>query len=119
MTTSEQVVLYRYEEVRYASSLNEFDECLGPGRLEVVLYECPVLKYTPHGTQVSYCGSLRFVLSCAKKKFACLTKHEAIISFLARKTRQSEILVRQIETCESAINLGEIIARKLVNHDDK
>jgi hypothetical protein len=95
---------FRFEDVRYAAPLNEYDEPQGPGRLAVELRRYTVTKVTPKGVWLF--GS-RFVLADATKKFACPTQEAARQSFLARKRRQLRILNAQVADVQSAIELGE------------
>jgi hypothetical protein len=82
---------YRYEDVQYASQLNEYDEPIGPGRLEVKLREIPVIKHTPKGVWIGYGNGIlekKFVLRDSRKRYACPTIEEAKESFIARKKCQ-------------------------------
>jgi hypothetical protein len=94
---------FRFEDVVYASMLDEYDEPTGPGRLEVVRRSYRVVKHTPCGVQLDI-G--RFVKTAARKRYACPTEAEALESFLARKTRQLSILPAQASRVERAIALA-------------
>jgi len=94
---------YRFEDVVYASMLNEYDEPTGPGRLEVVLRSYRVVKATPCGVWLDI-G--RFVKTAARKRFACPTEAEALESFVARKSRQLSILEAQAGRVERALGMA-------------
>ena len=98
-------VMYRYEDVMYASMLDEYDEPLGPGRLSIVLREYSIIKRTPKGTWI-YTGNRRFVLNEGRKRFALPTKELAMESFLARKRRQLSIHRHAVARAEKAIALA-------------
>lgn len=90
-------ILYRYEDLHYADCLN----------VQVILREFLITKTTPRGAWVDNCGTPRFVLSGAYKRFACPTKKEAIDSFIARKKRQVRILMAQREIAQKALLVAE------------
>jgi len=54
----------------------------------------------------TYQSKLKFVNMQSKKKYACETKEEALISFKARKNRQIRILNRQIETAKVGLEMA-------------
>lgn len=92
---------YRYEDVRYSPSSDEYDFPIAPPRTDVVLRKFSVIKVTPKGVWLNG----RFVLRDARKRYACPTEDEARVSFLARKTKQLRILRKQVEHVEQAIAL--------------
>lgn len=94
---------YRFEDVVYAPMLNEYDERVGPGRVEVVLRKYRVMRVTPCGVWLDIGG---FVKNASRKRFACPTEDEARESFLARKTRQLSILQAQVNRVERAIGIA-------------
>jgi hypothetical protein len=109
-------VWYRYEEQRYAPSLDEYDRPMGRGTIQLHLREYAVIKTTPKGVWLEsqqyrftrgVISDRRFVLREARKRFACPTKEEALVSFLARKNRQLRILKSQIRDVEDAILLAK------------
>ncbi len=121
-TAPATAVLYRYQDVRYAAPLDEFDNpCRLGGTVEVELSYFAIEKRTPKGAWVRLCfynkqtrqlsdwrcTERRFVLLTAHKKFACETKAEAMTSFLARKKRQLQILKSQVCDVERAIDKAE------------
>lgn len=102
-------IWYRYEDVRYAPSVDEFDRPLGKGTLEVHLREFHVVKRTSKGVWLSYGGICkpRFVLRDAYRRYACPTIEEAKVSFVARKTRQAKIYRSRMERALEAIRKME------------
>lgn len=102
---SELGYLYRYEEQFTAPMLDEFENPVGVGGVNLFLYEIPVLKRTPCGAWVrSYTGR-KFVNLNAGKKYACVSPEDAWISYLARKHRQQQILVGQLHRVRRALQL--------------
>lgn len=108
---------YRYEDVRYAAPVYEDEDYhRGQGRLEVRLRAYPVFKHTPKGVWLlDYAMDKRFVRLEARKRYACPTKHDALVSFIARKQAQQRILQSKLDTVREAlvkakyIQLGETI----------
>lgn len=98
---------YRYKDVRYSSGVDVFGESLpGPGRLEIVLEEFQVIKYTPKGVWLRlWDNKNRFVLKGSCKRFACPTLEEAKVSFIARKKRQYTINKHSMEQAQEAISM--------------
>lgn len=100
MTTE---IFYRYEDVQYAPTLNEYDEPVrGSGLLRVHLREYKVIKHTPCGVQLDI-G--RFVNTQRRKQFAHATKEAAKESFIARKERQASIHQARVNRAEKAIRI--------------
>ena len=114
---------YRYEEVAYSIGLNEYGDLIPGYNLKVELREYKIIKFTPQGfwiyldswldryfiTHPLFDRDKRFVLRDARKKFACLTKADALESFKARKRRQIQILEGQLEKAKRALKLAERI----------
>lgn len=100
-------VWYRYEDMRWAPPLNEFDEPVGSGRSDIRLLEFEVLKHTPKGVWVGSWSNKRFVLTSARKRYACPTKQEALDSFIARKKRQQTILRNQLQHVKTVLAMAE------------
>jgi hypothetical protein len=98
---------YRYEETRYASSLDEFDNPIGEGRLEVNLLSYPVLKRTPKGAWIDAPQGRKFILTSANRRWACPTTDEAKDSFLARKKAQIRILSARMRDAKQSIEIVE------------
>lgn len=95
-------VFYRYEDVMYAPSLDEFDNPSGPSKLVVHLREYKVLRHTPCGVRLT---DGRFVNTQRRKQFAHATKELAKASFIARKERQAAIYQARVNRAERAIRL--------------
>jgi len=102
--------LYRYEEVRYSLGVDEWDDPIPGCSVQLELREFPVFKQTAKGVWIlisKFTHLKRFVLFESRKKFACLTKEEALISFKARKRSQIKILEEQLEGARKALRLAE------------
>lgn len=98
---------YRYDDVLYASMLDEYDNAIGKARLSVELREYKVVKITPCGVQLGmWFGAKRFVRSDSKKRFAHPTKEAARESFIYRKERQAAIYQGRLEKAKRAIALA-------------
>lgn len=96
-------LFYRYEDVQYAPSLDEYDNPIrGSGALRVHLREYRVLKHTPCGVQLDI-G--RFVNTQRRKQFAHATKEAAKEAFIARKTRQADIHQARVNRAVKAIRI--------------
>jgi hypothetical protein len=95
---------YRYEDVRYAPPLDEWDEPVGQSRLEVVLHRYRVKHHTPTGVRLT-CG--KFVSRVTHKRYACPTLEEAKESFVARKKKQIAIYEARIYQAKEALKLIE------------
>lgn len=80
---------YRYEEVHYAPPIDEFGSPVGQGRLAIRLMTFGISKRTKKGVRLS---DGRFVNLEANKRYACLTKEEALESFIRRKTKHVRLL---------------------------
>jgi len=86
----------------YDPEMEEFEK-----QLRLIYNRYRVISHTSCGVQldIDY-KKTRFVLKDAKKKYACSTKEEALISFVARKKRQLAILISQTAHVRAAIKLG-------------
>lgn len=93
---------YRYEDARYSSGVDEWDNSLG-SHVEVHLHTFDVIRETKTGVWLLSFGVKRFAKLEARKRFACPTIEEALESFLARKARQSSIYKARLEDIEEAI----------------
>lgn len=100
-------VWYRYDSYLVSAGVDEFDSPLGPPSVAVYLHTYKVLKHTRRGVWLDNYNAKRFVLSTARKRFACPTIEEAKQSFIARKRRQAHILQRQVEHALRAIEVVE------------
>jgi len=117
---NEKEVLFRIKEVLYCLGFDQFDDPLPGYRLELQMWEYPIIKRTEKGAWISLnpwftfddshfqCGK-RFVLLTAKKKYACPTKQEALESFIARKHRQIEIYEARLEQAKKALEKAKSI----------
>lgn len=106
---------YRYTNIRYASPLDEFDNPIGTGRLDVLCQEYQVTKTTKCGVWLTDTYNIIkpfFVLNTAKKRYALPSKKEALESFMARKKRQISILSRQMKDAEEALRIATTLLAK-------
>lgn len=89
----EQEVWYRFEDHTYSVVVDAEREELRTSA-EITLIRFPVLRKTPMGVWLNI-GFIdehkRFVLTKARKRFACPTIEEAKESFIARKQFQVRI----------------------------
>lgn len=93
---------FRFEDRRY-STVDEFDNHCG-SYVDVILMEFVVDRHTPKGVWLrTFMGSRRFVLSSARKRFACPTIEEAAESFRARKAAQLRIYTAKVSHVHSAL----------------
>lgn len=97
--------LYRYVDRIVSAGVDEFDNPLGPGKVEIYLRKLPVLKHTPKGTWIDDYGRKRFVLSQARKKYAALTIDAAQESFIKRKEAQRRIYLTRASQAAVAIEV--------------
>lgn len=88
---STEAVFYRYDDVRTTRGAS------------VVLHRFRVEKRTRCGVWIDAYGVRRFVLTYARKRYACPSIEEARVSFLARKRRQLALLRAQVDHVERAI----------------
>lgn len=95
-------VWYRYDDVQYAASVNEFDEPVGEGRLMISLRELRVSKVTKKGV---WLDGVRFVLASATKRYACPDKTAAWESFRRRKLKESSIYRARLNRAERALSM--------------
>ena len=103
---------YRYEDVRYAPPVDEFDNPIGHGTMEIKLRSYPVDRHTPKGVWIllhefpTCATDRRFVRTEARKQYACPTKELAMVSFIARKKRQAAIHRAEEARAEEAIAMA-------------
>ena len=96
------------EAYRYVNSLVSYgDEDSGyHARVKVDLIAYPVMKETPKGIWIYVpFNQKKFINLSAKKKFACISKEDALYSFIARKKRQIRILSTQLRDAQDALSL--------------
>ena len=117
--------LYRYEDHYYSPGLDQFDDPIPGYILRVELKKYKIVKRTPKGVWIRYYRynyfdledndklNRKFVLLTARKKYACLTKGEALESFVKRKVRQSSILEDRLKRSREAMMRGIAMQRKL------
>ena len=80
-------------------------------KVELRCEEWTVVKETPKGVwlSVSKWKKPRWMRLGSRRQFACKTKEIALNSYIRRKTRQQDILTRQMKRA----NLGKFIAQEL------
>ena len=92
---------YRYVDILYGDDCHTY--------VRVYLHDYPIIKETPKGIWINDWSKKRFVNLNARKKFACLTKEDALISFKARKERQIRILESQLRHAKEALSvIGQV-----------
>ncbi len=96
---------YRYYDMQYAPSLDEWDNPVGVGQVRVLLAEYSVLSLTPCGAWLLVNGDRRWTKKDVIRHFACPTLEEAKESFVARKRKQISIYQARIVRAERAIKL--------------
>ena len=102
-------IAYRYIDVLHSTGDDEYGYST---YTSVYLEEYDIIKETPKGMWVAYHfgGRKHFVHLGARKKFACLSKEDAIISFRARKERQVRILESQLKHAKMALEKANRLA---------
>lgn len=100
-------IWFRFEDRMVSDGVDEFDNPLGPGHLEVALREYEVAKETPKGVWLRSFMTRRFVLRGARKQFACATIEQALASYLARKRKQASIYEKRATRAVQAGMLAE------------
>ena len=69
----------------------------------VACYQYPVIKETLKGVWLDVYGVKKFVLTDARKRWACPTQEEALFGFIKRKEKQALILRGQLEAVEAIL----------------
>lgn len=105
-------VWYRYVDMRWVPSLNEFDEPQGSGTSDIQLQEYEVLKHTPKGVWLDDFPNKRFVRASTRKQFAHPDRAAAMTSFLARKTRQLKIYTARIKHIQEVMVIAVCMIEK-------
>lgn len=100
-------VLYRYEDVLTAASVDEFDRPMGDSSVQVYLRQFPITRTTAKGAWIDVYGTHRFVLLTARKRFACESIDAARDSFVARKQAQRRIYTARLRSINRAIEIAE------------
>lgn len=93
---------YRYIDTVYSSGDDDYGFTTF---VKVVLHEFEVIKETPKGIWIRVPGRKRFVNLGARKKYACLSKLDALESFKRRKMRQIRILETQLRHAKEALGI--------------
>jgi hypothetical protein len=116
MKPAEPEVMYRYDEIEYHTNAKD-GFILPHGRnIKVELKTFDVVKRTRRGTWISLVPiympideedrrSRKFILSGARKKYACETIPEAKESYLRRKHRQIEILTHKLNRAKIGLQI--------------
>ena len=95
--------MYRYLDHVYSVG---YEDTGYSTRVEVSLQAFDIIKETSKGQwiQDELCITKpRFVLNHGRKRYAWLTKEEALISFIARKKKQMRLLQSQLKNVRSAL----------------
>jgi hypothetical protein len=95
-----------YSKAEYWYRYNDYEaeDSNGMIVIKVVLYTYHVIKHTKKGVWIAHSySSKRFILTDARKKYACPTIEEAKKSFVARKIRQKKILTRNLRRVKMAL----------------
>jgi len=105
---------YRYVDNLYSSGDEEYGYAT---IIKVDLEEFDVVKETLKGMWVQPLWAKdypdtelkhrRFVNLNSRKKFACLSKEDALRSYIARKERQIKILKNQLQNAETALSYAQ------------
>lgn len=101
----EKNVAYRFEDVHYSLGVDQWDDPLPGYTLRVVLRTYKIIKHTPKGIRIDIYGGTKFINLDSRKKWACLTKEEALESYIFRKKRQARILSAQLESTQKALEI--------------
>ncbi len=109
-------VLYRFEGCNECPPIDTYGDLnpvpLDQRKLWLRCDEYEIVKKTPKGARViDKNGKSRLVKFNTSKQFAWHTKQEALVSFIARKERQIEILEAQKTQSERYLQ----IARRILN----
>jgi hypothetical protein len=97
-------IWYRFEDYMESAGVDEWENSLGPGTVQVRCREFRAIRHTPKGVwlDIGYVPN-RFVLKSATKQYACPTREDALRSFVARKTRQASIYRARVRRAEIAL----------------
>ena len=99
---------YRYVQVRESTGTNEWDESSGY-RIRLYCRKYQVIKHTPKGVWLNdhYNLCRKFVLKNARKRFACPTEREALISYIARQKLRVLILENQVKDSQAGLRVAD------------
>lgn len=103
-------IFYRVYDRLVSAGVDEFDNPIGPGQIQ--LYSCSyrVTKVTPCGVWLDDYPA-RFILLSALRKHAHPTPEEAIAAYKARKNRQIKILFTQLGHAHTGLAKADRFAR--------
>jgi hypothetical protein len=107
---------YRYEVVHYATGRDIDGEYTGHSTPILECHEYDLIKETPKGYQIGYSflnRPYKWIPKVSKKKYAYLTKEEALNNYIKRTERRLKILKTQIESCKD----GLYLANKILTDD--
>jgi hypothetical protein len=108
---------YRYEEhaVYYDRSYSpEYDDPdMRYSHMEVRLHTFHIKKFTPKGFWIFGVIRDRFVLNGAKKRYAWLTKIDAMKSFIARKEAHASFAAQRLARVTDSLKVGQKMLAKL------
>jgi len=79
---------------------------------DIFLEQFPVLKKTACGCWIQAYHKKKFVLSGARKRFACASLEEAAESFIARKKRQYSIYSYRTDLAKQAFEKMESLLKE-------
>jgi len=106
------MIFYRYEaeNVAYAKDLDgDYVKPAFPS-IKLKLKEYDLVKETPKGYWVGLYGKkYKFVLKDSKKKFAYLTKEEAMTNYIKRTESRIKILKEQLQMAEMGLSEAKYI----------
>lgn len=102
MTVKAVEIWFRFEDHMVSDGVDEFDNPLGPGHIEIYMREFEVEKHTRKGVWLRGFMFRRFCLNETRRKFACPTMESALASFLARKRKQMQIYENRVSRAEQA-----------------
>ena len=108
---------YRYETAYYSNGTDEWGEALPGHSVVIQLREFWVMCHTPKGVwlRMGYGGS-RFVLKSARKRYACPSKEEALVSYIARQRRRISILKSQANDSRIGLRMAEQMLTNCIEH---
>ena len=116
---------FRAVFVRYSIGVDEWGDIIpGKGLCELRFDTFTVDRVTPKGVWLKgyhrLDGSVRrFQLRESKRQFAAPNQQDALISFMARKTRQIRILKSRIEDAEHGTDLAKAFLARLRGHSEQ
>lgn len=72
--------------------------------LSLYVRSCRIIRHTPKGVWVEGNDGPRWINREARKRWACPTVEEAVVSFQARKRKQIRILGNQLQVAKMALS---------------